>query len=88
VNDHVNASPEDLRRLAQQVRRSQEEISRAIKAMRSALDRTRLDDSVRRRFEEELEQATAQLARFDAEGKRMQQFLTRKATELEAFLRR
>ena len=83
----VNTDPADMRRLASEMKRADAEITSAIRRVRSALNGARWDDPVRRKFEQQLGQMESEIKRFSSSAQESSSYLTRKAGELEKFLR-
>lgn len=83
----VNTDPQDMRRLASEMRRADTEIAGAIRKVRSALNGARWDDPVRKKFEQQLGEMESVIKRFSQTAQESSSYLTRKSGELEKFLR-
>lgn len=83
----ANTDPADLRRLASEIQRAQNDISSSIKRVKSALNSARWDDPARRKFESQLSEMESAINRFTSSAQESSRFLTTKAGQLETFLR-
>lgn len=83
----VNTDPADLRRLASEIQRAQNDIANSIKRVRSTLNSARWDDPARRKFDGQLAEMESAIKRFATTAQESNRYLVNKAGQLETFLR-
>lgn len=82
----VQADPRALREVRASIDRGQQDIARAVNAMRASLKKADWHDERRRAFEQDLEQVLRSLSTFNGKADDLKRYLSRKADELDRFL--
>jgi chromosome segregation ATPase len=82
------ANLDDLKRLQGSVRKTEEQITQAIKQLHRELDRADWDDHAKRNFESKLKDATSSVQRASQRLHELQPILQRSINDLNTYLRR
>lgn len=82
---NVQANPDSLRQLKNDIDRSQREINAAITRVRSSLKRAEWRDSVKDKFERDLEQILRSVAAFDTNAAQLKSYLDKKIQLLQTY---
>lgn len=83
----VNAKPEDLRKVANAIKTADAEIKAAVQKMQSSLNSAQWNDPVRKKFEQDFNGLLSSLRSFQSSAPGTVQYLNKKASELEQFLK-
>ncbi|CAM2842690.1 hypothetical protein [Skermania piniformis] len=81
----VQANPDSLKKLKSDIDRSQREINGAISRVRSSLKGTDWRDSVKDKFEKDMEQVLKSVAAFDANANQLKAYLDKKIQILQTY---